>query len=230
MVMNMLLWILALAVSFDGFGAGVAYGLRKIRISAASVLIIAVCSALVFGLAMLLGRYLSSYLSPQFSNGLGAAILMGIGMWAILQNVFRNDGEAEEPKGTNAVLVDQMKKPKMRPMRLVHIEIKRLGLVIEILRTPAKADLDRSGVITPNEAIWLGIALSLDALGAGIGAAFVGLSPILTSFIVGLSCGICIMLGLKAGYLCAKLAWVQRLAMLPGLLLLCIGMLKLLYH
>ena len=50
---------LALAVSLDGFGVGVTYGLRGIRIPLASIAIIAVCSGAVIWLSMLAGGFLS---------------------------------------------------------------------------------------------------------------------------------------------------------------------------
>ena len=40
------------------------------------------------------------------------------------------------------------------------------------------ADIDKSGVINGIEAVLLGFALSIDAFGAGIGAAILGFSPI----------------------------------------------------
>lgn len=211
----MMLWILALAVSFDGFGVGVTYGLRRIRIPLLSILIIACCSAAVFYTAMQLGQSLSYFLSPWVSNVIGAVILIGIGLWATIQTLLQKNDESEQKND----------EPKQK---IIHIEIKRLGLVIEILRTPSKADLDRSGIISSNEAVWLGVALSLDAFGAGIGAALVGLPPILTSLVIGLSCGICIMLGLKTGYIFAHSSWIQKIAVLPGLLLVCMGIFKLL--
>ena len=54
------------------------------------------------------------------------------------------------------------------------LELRKLGVVIQILRSPSKADMDNSGSISTQEAMWLGIALSLDAFGAGLGAALLG--------------------------------------------------------
>ena len=54
---------------------------------------------------------------------------------------------------------------------LFNWEIRSLGVVIHILKKPTRADFDRSGIITGLEALFLGVALSLDAFGAGIGAA-----------------------------------------------------------
>ncbi len=75
--------ILALAVSFDGFGTGVSYGIRKIRIPALSIIIIAICSATIMFLSMQLGNVLFHWLSQRAANGLGAFILIAVGFWAI---------------------------------------------------------------------------------------------------------------------------------------------------
>ena len=55
-------------------------------------------------------------------------------------------------------------------------EIARFGIIIQILKEPRRADLDRSGMISSKEALWLGLALSLDSCGAGIGMALMGYS------------------------------------------------------
>ena len=46
------------------------------------------------------------------------------------------------------------------------------------------ADFDKSGTITGVEAFMLGLALSLDSFGAGIGAAMLGFSPLYLSLAV----------------------------------------------
>ena len=61
---------------------------------------------------------------------------------------------------------------------IFNFEIKSLGVVISILQKPTDVDFDKSGTINGVEALVLGIALSLDAFGAGIGAAMIGISPL----------------------------------------------------
>ena len=79
------LLVLALAVSLDGFGVGVMYGLKKIRIPLVSVAIISLCSGLVLFVSMQIGAFAARFLSPNVAKGTGAAILIAIGMWAIVQ-------------------------------------------------------------------------------------------------------------------------------------------------
>lgn len=109
-----------------------------------------------------------------------------------------------------------------------YIELKRLGLVIQILRTPSIADVDRSGIISAYEAVLLGAALSLDAFGAGIGAALLGFTPWLTAAVIALASGTFLGLGLQIGFRYAELKWIRKLSVLPGFLLIFMGIMKLL--
>ena len=110
---------------------------------------------------------------------------------------------------------------------VLYIELKRLGLVIQILRKPSIADIDRSGNISASEAVLLGVALSLDAFGAGIGAALIGFAPMLTSVVIALASGTFLATGLRIGYKYSDLSWIQRLSVFPGFVLIIMGIMKL---
>lgn len=246
------LTLLALAVSLDGFGAGVTYGLRKIRIPWSSVAIIAGCSGLVFLLSMEIGQWLARWLAPGLAKSLGAVILILIGIWAIWQ--MRSSKEEEPENGTReageACLFpgsshrDALRSPSVstaadaspaaparppaeRERTILRIELKRLGIVIQMLKKPQLADLDRSGNISATEALVLGTALSLDAFGAGIGAAFVGFAPVLTAAVVALSGGVFISAGVRIGRMYAETSWLGKLSFVPGCILIVMGILKL---
>ncbi|SEG68572.1 MntP/YtaF family protein [Paenibacillus sp. UNC499MF] len=248
------LLILALAVSLDGFGVGMMYGLRKIRIPLPSLAIISLCSGIIICISMSFGVWLSRYLSPHYAGMLGAVILIGIGIWALVQFLAQkqgNDGDGEGKERTQAVngtaavpagkarleavfpsnpvgvRQSGQQKPEREP-RMFSIEIKRLGLVIQILRTPSAADVDRSGNISSSEATLLGIALSLDAFGAGIGAALIGYTPLLTSAVIVVTSGLFIYFGLKIGYKYSGLGWIRKVSVLPGVVLILMGISKLL--
>jgi putative sporulation protein YtaF len=217
------LWMLALAVSLDGFGVGIMYGLRKIRIPLVSVAIISGCSGLIIYASMQAGTYMSNYVSPETARFVGAAILIGIGIWAVVQMLRqREDDGAAGPVDIRA---NTGEPGTIRTV--LRIELKRLGLVIQILRTPALADMDRSGNISSSEAVLLGIALSLDAFGAGIGAALVGFKALPTAIVIALSSGTFIALGLRIGIRYAGMRLLRKLSFVPGCLLIVMGILKL---
>ncbi|MEV2482208.1 sporulation membrane protein YtaF [Paenibacillus larvae] len=224
------LFVLALAVSLDGLGVGMMYGIRKIKIPLLSVAIISLWSGLVILASMQIGTWLAEWISPALARKLGAVILIGIGIWALYQLYMQKHPGREEPGRVPENQFESLGVPvngKLLSREVVSIELKRFGLVIQILRTPSVADVDRSGNISAYEATLLGLALSLDAFGAGIGAALIGFSPIVTSAVIASSGGFFIAMGLKAGYRFADLNWVKRLSVLPGCVLVLMGLIKL---
>jgi len=221
------LLLLSMAVSLDGFGVGITYGLRKIRIPVVSVLIISVCSGLIILLSMMVGVALSSWLSPRGASALGAVILIGIGGWALIRFLQNRQKDNEEPSA-GAPEAEAQPSPPIQKRALITLELRRMGIIIQILRTPSAADVDRSGIITTGEAFLLGIALSLDAFGAGIGAALVGYSPVITAVLIATTSGIFLWLGMRVGFLVAGMQWVRRLSILPGIILIIMGIMKLL--
>ncbi|TCN00984.1 putative sporulation protein YtaF [Paenibacillus sp. BK033] len=226
------LLVLAFAVSVDGFGVGVTYGLRRIRIPLLSVIIIACCSGLVIFLSMIVGSWITGYLSPFVAKLIGAVVLVCIGTWALLQlrrsgrEAGAGEGQAEDDSNHPAADTEQI--DRTHPVLVVIVELKRLGLVIQILRTPQAADVDKSGTISATEAIMLGVALSFDAFGAGIGAAMIGLSPLLTPIMIAAASALFLLGGMRFGFRFSNWKGMQAISVLPGILLIIIGILKLL--
>ncbi|MGO4274487.1 manganese efflux pump, partial [Paenibacillus sp. TAF58] len=178
---------------------------------------------------------------------IGALILIGIGIWALVQTRQQKSQVNQEREGVSSV--DQAsisgvlpssegKHPGtgeiltfdtlQRTREILNIELKRFGLVIQILRTPSIADVDKSGNISASEATLLGLALSLDAFGAGIGAALIGFVPLLTASVISISSGLFISFGLRFGLRYAEMNWMKKLSVLPGCVLIIMGLLKML--
>ncbi|MCF6092970.1 sporulation membrane protein YtaF [Microaerobacter geothermalis] len=206
------LLILSFAVSLDGLGVGVTYGLRKVNIPLRSIFIIVLCSAFVMVLSMQLGFFIYRFFDPSLAKMIGAVILILIGLWAIY-NMYRGQREQEE---------------LYAPSPILSIEIKTLGLMIQILKSPMKADMDRSGVISGIEATLLGIALSMDAFGAGIGAALIGFSPWISAPLIAGMSGIFLVSGMKIGYIFGNVKWMKRISYVPGMVLIIFGLFKML--
>lgn len=213
------LFALAFAVSLDGFGVGITYGIRKIKIPARSIFIITVCSGVIIFLSMRIGEWLALFLSTYTAKAIGASILIFIGIWALSHMHFQKDEEKNGEENKSKRITDQ---------QVLRLEIKQLGLVIQILRTPTLADIDQSGVISPFEASLLGIALSFDAFGAGIGASLIGFEPVTTSLVIAGMCGLFVLLGLKVGFFFSEIEWMKYISYVPGLLLILYGIIKLL--
>lgn len=268
------LLLLAFAVSVDGFGVGVTYGIRQIRIPPRSVLVISICSGLVILLAMLIGSLIVEWIPPYLATAIGAILLIAIGVWALIQFGRNREGVDAEPHTQTDTAKPQPYAQDLTAQRQPHaqvgkqklaavyerqyddsgnesghndesdeseairilkhhravltLEIKQWGIIIQILRTPSAADVDRSGTIQTSEAFLLGTALSLDAFGAGIGAALIGFPPLITSVTIAASCGLFLWLGTRAGFRVAGWRWGRPLTALPGIILISMGLLKLL--
>lgn len=154
--------LLAAALSLDSLSVGLLYGARRIRLPATATLIVAGASGLLLTLSMLGGSLVANLLPPHLAGEVGGLLLVGVGLWIAWGAL-----HPKEPvEASEAVL-----EPIVRVWRL------RLGsaqIVIEILREPGRADLDRSGTISLWEAGLLGIALALDSVAAGLGAGLAG--------------------------------------------------------
>ncbi|NPV52968.1 MAG: sporulation membrane protein YtaF [Firmicutes bacterium] len=198
--------LLAVAVSLDGLMAGVAYGMRRISIPFVSLLAVNVVSALMVSAAMFLGRNVGVYLGEWMARLLGGGILIALGcaaVWSGWRERNRNPGGA--------------------PARASS----RDGGILRLLSMPEKADLDRSGSLSLSEALPLGIALAMDALGAGFGAGVVGFWSILMPVFVGVMQFIFVSAGMAAGriYLGRRLS--SGALLIPGGILILLGILRL---
>ena len=194
------LLFLVIAVSLDGFGVGMTYGMRQVRVPIHALIIIMFCSGIVVMASMTLGTVLRSFISPDIAGMFGGVILILLGLFS-LYNILR-------PEKTNR-----------NDGAVKH----RLDDLKEVLVTPHNADLDQSGAISSSEALLLGIALALDAFGAGFGASMLGYSPLLTAGLVACMSGLFLLCGIKIGVLLSKNKMLQRLTFLPPLLLIGLG-------
>ncbi len=161
------LLVLALALSLDSLTVGLLYGARRIRVSWGALLIVSLATGLLLGVAMSAGRLFASVMPPEMAGRLGALVLACVGAWVTYQT-WRNSRQPRE----------EAPAPEAAERRKVwRLQLGSVGIVIEILREPGAADIDRSGHINPLEACFLGIALALDSVAAGLGAAMAGYSP-----------------------------------------------------
>lgn len=196
---------LALTVSLDGLAAGVAYGARRIRLPVAAIFLISLISATAMFFSMSLGSAFRSLMPDQVAEGMGALMLMGLGLY-LIHHQLRPRAQAE------AIERD-----------LFHVRIQAFGLVIRVWHDPLLADSDSSGGINSWEAAVLGLALALDALGAGFGAALTGFGPVVTASMIGLCNMVLIPLGLHIGKSLSRFIPLRAMSLLPGALLLMLG-------
>lgn len=201
MIFYMNLISIVIAVSLDGFGVGITYGMRRMKISIGALFVIISCSGMIVIVSMMIGHLLKLFISPTITKVLGSSILIMLGIFVFISII----------------------RPKQMKQQTDNSSNTKWHHVKTVLSKPIKADKDRSGTISMSEAIALGIALALDAFGAGLGAAMLGYSPWITSLLIATMSGVFVYSGLKLGYLLAGNKILSRLTFLPPFLLIAIG-------
>ena len=201
------LLLLVIAVSIDGLGVGISYGIQKIRVPLLALAIIMICSGTTVFTAMTIGSGLKHFISPNISEKFGAFILIFLGCFNLYHLFRAKRREMQSSSNTTDSTV--------------------LGDVKKVIISPQQADLDRSGTISKHEAILLGMALALDAFGAGFAASLLHYSPLITAGLVTFMSGGFLLLGLKIGLLLSKKKNNKIISFFPSLLLIFIGLFNL---
>jgi putative sporulation protein YtaF len=197
----------AIALSLDGLGVGVAYGLQKLVLPVKARLTIALISLFTIAAALSFGKIIGILLPMEYGRVLGRLILLLMGLWFLFQAwLEKKEKNFTEPN-----------------LPLAEFSLESLGIVILVLRHPASADFDRSGTINTTEAAFLGVALAMDAMGAGIGASIGASWPWYTPILAGVGKFAFLSGGLFLGGFCQGRQSIrgvdQGLPYLPGLIL-----------
>ena len=207
-----LLSILALAASsnFDNVGVGIAYGVRGTCIHFASNLIIALISGTGTLLSMLAGTSLYRILKPEVATVVGGLIMIGIGVWVIIQGAgqLRRVTSAKEQPLSGAIDLSQ------------HTTLRKILMVLD---DPFIVDPDCSGNVNARASVLLGLGLTLNNLVNGVAAGMMGLSLSLVTFFTVVFSILAIWLGRSAGN-SSRYRWIGHLTgPVSGLLLVSIG-------
>ena len=203
------IFMLALALNLDSFGVGVVYGVGKIKLPFSSALIISLESMAAISLSMLTGNFLTQIISLKLARCCGGVILFLLGAWMIVQ------GKLKKKKETHF------------SYSLMQLRIRPLGIIIQVLREPQRADFDKSGAISFSEAFLLGLALAVDAFVAGFAFSMLKINLLLTVFIIGGGQIFFIYLGLCCGKFLSASLFSRHFLILRGFILIFLGFLNL---
>src|SRR5699024_6654195 len=151
------------------------------------------------------GDILNSFISRVKAKIFGVLILVLLGLFSLFNIVRSNVSFKEENEKSS-----------------------NLHRFKKVLSTPDQADLDRSGIISTGEAFLLCTALALVAFGAGLGAAIIGYSPLLTAVSVAFMSGAFLFCGIQVGMLLLRNKHMQKLSFLPPILLISLGVFNML--
>lgn len=158
--MNHLLFIIlesilfVTALSTDAFIASVAYGSNKIKIPFLSVQVITLICTGVLGISLLIGMFLKPFLPGVLLKAISFSILFLLGIMRLLDNIIK------------AII---SRNSELR--KEIKFSLFDLNFILNIYADPREADVDQSKTLSPREALSLAIALSIDSLAAGVGAA-----------------------------------------------------------
>lgn len=184
--------------NLDNLGIGVSYGLQKIRIPFLSNLLIAAMSLLATALAMITGTFLSQVF--PLANLIGALLLIALGIWIAFGKILHRN---------------------LSPF--IYNRSKIIRFLIDMINNPEKADRNTNGVISLNEAIIVGISLSLNCIVTGLGAGLSGLSVIPVTISVFVFSLITLFVGYELGTQANSWRLGHLSQIISGILLVAIG-------
>ncbi len=201
--------ILVTALSLDAFVASFAYGTNKIKIPILSALILTVICSLTLTISLFIGALIRPYLHETVTHVLCFMILFILGI---------------------TKLFDSSIKAYIRKKKTLNKQIafKALNLhfILNIYADPKIADKDDSRTLSLSEAISLALALSIDGLAVGLGAALANVNSliiIITSLFIGM---VAVMGGSLLGEKISEKINLD-LSWLSGLLLVILAIMKL---
>ncbi|WP_275402113.1 manganese efflux pump [Shimazuella alba] len=190
--------LIGVAANLDNLGVGVAYGVQSTKITMKSNMIIAMIGAMITYLSVTLGSLIGDHINPNLANLGGGIILFTLGAWTIGAD-WKRIGTCKQKEHQGNYLQ-------------------------QLLDHPEKADKDNNNVISSKESVLLGIALSLNCFGVGIGGGITGVSPFWSSAVVGFISFGTMIIGVRMG-MRLSYSWLNKFASsIAGSLLLGIGL------
>lgn len=158
---------LAMILSIDSLGVGITYGIRKMKISLLPKLILFFISFFMLLFSISLGNLLLVFLPISLSKFIASFLLFMIGVFVIVQSITKPSSSFSSPTKKNTT------------PRTIQFFIRSFGITVKIIKDPIYSDLDGSCSIDIKEAIFLGLALSSDSIGTGIGFSMLGATSFL---------------------------------------------------
>lgn len=171
--------LLSVSLSMDSLGIGISYGIRKIKIPCAARITICIISILFTAIAVAFGSLILLIMPADISKLIGILMLAILGIFIIMSSILPNK-----------------KRKKEKPKHVWNIALKPFGITVKIIKNPVSCDFDSSKHIDIIEAIYLGVALSIDSFAAGVSYVVSGGINVL---IIPISVGICQLIFLSLG-------------------------------
>ena len=207
-------FILPLSASIDALGVGITYGLKKTKIFFPAYFVLFILSIAITSLSISLGNIITSFISPNVTTIIGSIILFTIGIFIIYEATLKKE---------------KKKKKCLSTHKEYNIFIKYLGITINIIKDPINSDTDYSNKIDIKEAIFLGLALSLDSLSIGFCASAIGINTFFFPLLISVFQVAFLSLGRILGNIVTNASKIPKNIwnIVSGILLICIGIVRL---
>ena len=223
-MISLSIFILAISLSVDSLGVGVSYGLRNTRTTLAAKFIIFFISVLFTAVSIIIGSTVSDFLNPMISKVLGSTLLMILGFFIIVKTLvgcWKNKNNIYTREENKDLIISNC--PTNYSVKNISNNVKKTDHKLNNLSTTLYIDYV--------EAIYLGVALSVDSLVAGISSAATGLVSISIPFVVGLFQIVFLTIGEIIGSTLVAFQKVKPiyLVFLSGILLIVLSLARLFY-
>lgn len=197
--------IISFCISFDALAVGVSYGVKNIKISYFSQVLISVLSFIYTFIAIWIGQKLSMFFSDSISSIVSSVLFFLIALLMLWR--FLSEKSDANPR------------PSKSPEGPLHV-----------IKCPDESDLDNSGTIDFKESFLLSIALSIDCISAALGISMHNLYSIFLPILAGMFQFIFMRSGQFLGkILVSKLSNLHKISLIPCILLFIIAILKLFF-
>lgn len=200
--------ILVLSLCIDTFVTSIVYSSNKIKIPVVSGLIIDTICSLFLAISLFFGYLIKDFIPINIASTISFLLLLILGVYRLFEAFFKNLIKKYYAKGL--------------PLTFKIFDFK---FILQIYADEIKADLDESKILSPKEAFFLAVALSLDSLTVGFGCSLGSvnfLATVLLSFLVG---ALLLVLGGCVGRKISK-NYNLNLSWLSGVLLIILAFIR----
>jgi putative sporulation protein YtaF len=216
-----MLLMLAMAANLDNLGVGIAYGIARNPIPPVSNLLIAVLTSALTYLAMGFGSFVALLLPAQVANGVGATILITIGIIVCWEKLAHTLGK--KLRSSYSRFIDALKTNHILP------KFNKRKTLLSPETNSRRHKRNSSRELALSETLMLGISLSLNAMAGGFGASLAGHNPVTISIAMGVFSYLTIAVAQTVSAIYFN-KWLGTLAQkVAGLILIGIGLYELVF-
>jgi putative sporulation protein YtaF len=177
-----------------------------------SISIVGVVTSICTTIAMIAAFLIGQVINTEIAIIIGALLLILLGLWSLFQEYLTKDVASYEVAGEVTA-------------RKLTFSLGRL--VISIMAKPETADVDKLGIISSLEAVFLGVALGADAMVGTFATSLMGPLPLYTPAVIGIIHMFCISSGFYSSQKLISERIKKRFPYLPGALLILLGIIRL---